>query len=375
MLKKTCLITGVTGQVGSHLARHLLAEGHDVVGTVRRTSSPNLGRIQPLLENARFRLAPCDVTDFGSVVRLLDKYSFDECYNLAAQSFVKASFDEPFHTTNATYLGCLNFLEAMRVLKAATPDFFTRLYQASSSEMYGGSFSYETDTKFGDDVGHGNFRNVSAEEINQYHWPYQDEQTPFCPNSPYAIAKLAAHHACRLYRESYGIFASCGIIFNTESESRGEEFVTRKITRYVGRLAWAKAAQRTIPKLQLGNLQASRDWSHCEDACRAMTAIIRHDEPDDFCIGTGESHTVEHFLRTALSAANEGFNGPLEEYVEFSPDHLRPCEVPYLRAGISKAREVLGWEPSIFLPELIRRMVVSDTDLAYREARMEPRNG
>lgn len=367
MNKKICLITGVTGQVGSHLAAHLLKEGCEVVGGVRRTSAPNLGRIRHLLGDPNFRLVPLDVTDYSNVLRLLGAQHWDEVYCLAAQSYVKTSFDEPFHTTDATYVGCLNFLEALRTLRGQT--ITTRMYQASSSEMYGGSYTYCQDFKYcwtetGTFRADGNALANVADPRRRPHY-YQREDTPFQPNSPYAIAKVAAHHACRLYRESYQLHVSCGIIFNTESEVRGEEFVTRKITRHVGRLVQAGREGKTLPKLQLGNLSAYRDWSHCEDTCRAMTAILRHDEPDDFCIGTGEAHSVDDFLRAALKAG--GLDGDLSEYVEVSPANFRPCEVPFLQASNSKAHGRLGWQPTIFFPELVRRMVESDIELARQE--------
>lgn len=341
---KTALITGVTGQDGSYLAEHLLGLGYRVVGMSRRASSPNTSRIGHLLGDARFELVAGDVTDPLCLHRLLDYHRPDEVYNLAAQSHVGQSFVEPSHTTAVTYQGALNLLEVIRSLGEPRPKF----YQASSSEMFGAASSGKLrrptmDEWLSDNVG----------SKPEFIWDrYQDETTPMLPCSPYAIAKLAVHHAVRLYRDSYGMFACSGVLFNHESSRRSPEFVTRKITRWCAE----KVKNVLTPPLRLGNLKASRDWGHARDYVRAMHLMLQQDQPDDYVIATGETHTVEEFVRVAFALVG----ADPERHVVIDPALYRPSEVPYLRGDSSNARRVLGWEPSCSFSQLVREMVYAD---------------
>lgn len=345
---KTALITGVTGQDGSYLAEHLLELGYRVVGMSRRASSPNTHRIRHLMGNACFYLVSGDVTDPLCVYRLIKDECPDEVYNLAAQSHVGNSFVEPSHTTAVTYGGCLNLLEAIRTLPKS---FRPRFYQASSSEMFGTSFSSRwRPTGFlpqfwelRDPLQCGGL--VTGER-------FQYEATPMLPCSPYAIAKLAAHHAVRLYREAHGVFACSGVLFNHESPRRGPEFVTRKITRWCAE----KVRDRSIPPLRLGNLDASRDWGHARDYVRAMHLMLQHEQPDDYVIATGETHTVREFVSRAFALVG----ADPEKDVVIDPAFYRPSEVPYLRGDATKARNALGWTLSCSFDDLVREMVYAD---------------
>jgi GDPmannose 4,6-dehydratase len=422
-MSKTALIFGVTGQDGSYLAEHLLGLGYHVIGVRRRTSVPNTGRVDHLAGEPRFKLICGDVTDAASVSQVVwqawqkacmewkrslqtdpkaDNTPRLEVYNLAAQSQVKVSFDEPLHTTQATYLGCLNILEAVRRLDVRKEH--VRFYQASSSEMFGSAYTVDREDGEGyTEHYQTDYRLERPEEISRKESePYQDEWTPFLPCSPYAIAKLAAHHAVRLYRDSYGLFACSGILFNHESERRGEEFVTRKITRYAAEFArWKAKVEREetggvsfdhqvspddvsvirlnrngepyghkdswlfgpkFPKLRLGNLDASRDWGHAEDYVRAMRLMLQQERADDFVICTGQTHTVREFLLAAFKAAGLEAENVESLPVVIDPALYRPSEVPFLRGDCSKARRVLGWEPKVSFEELVRRMVYSDMD-------------
>lgn len=358
--KRKAVIWGVTGQDGSYLSDLLLAEGYEVAGVSRRTSTPNDARVRHLLGVPGFRLLRGDVTDPTSVYRVLDAVEPDEIYNLAAQSHVGVSFDEPRHTTDVTYLGCLNVLEWLRAWHARQSSACVgpRFYQASSSEMFGSAYSrghFDKDGRkvdgtvtFPDDV----LERGVAPKL------FQDESTPMMPNSPYAVAKLAAHHAVRVYRESYGIFCCSGILFNHESERRGEEFVTRKVTKYVARLK--ENGWDPDRPLLLGNWDARRDWGHAEDYVRAMWLMLRHDRPDDFVVATGVQHTVREFVDAAFRSAGFPDWG---EYVHAGhPAFTRPCEVPYLCGDASKARREIGWEPRVGFDELVRRMVLFDLE-------------
>jgi GDPmannose 4,6-dehydratase len=368
-MSKTALIFGVTGQDGSYLTEHLLGLGYHVIGVRRRTSVPNTGRVDHLAGEPLFKLVCGDVTDAASVSHVVWQAWQDaymewrrslqirpsegprlEVYNLAAQSHVKASFDEPLHTTQATYLGCLNVLEAIRRLDVRQEH--VRFYQASSSEMFGAAF--DTRARVIEECSEGaiHWKSMSLTERERY----QDESTPFLPCSPYAIAKLAAHHAVRLYRDAYGLFACSGILHNHESERRGEEFVTRKITKYVAR--WAR--DKSIEPLRLGNLNASRDWGHAEDYVRAMHLMLQQEKGDDFVICTGETHTVREFLLAAFKAAGSEAENVESLPVVIDSSLYRPSEVPYLRGDCSKAKRVLGWKPEVPFEELVRRMVYSD---------------
>jgi GDPmannose 4,6-dehydratase len=319
--RKRALITGITGQDGSHLAELLLGEGYEVHGMIRRASSFNTQRIDHLYRDpheadVRLLLHHGDLTDASQLARLIRTIEPDEIYNLAAQSHVKVSFEQPEYTGDVDGLGVTRMLEAIRETGVDT-----RFYQASSSEMFGSSPAP------------------------------QNEDTPLRPRSPYAVAKLYAHWITRNYREAYDLFAVSGILFNHEGERRGETFVTRKITRAVAHIAVGKQ-----DKLYLGNLDARRDWSHSRDCVRAMHMMLQQDVPRDYVIGTGESHSVRDFCELAFGMVGLDW----ERHVEVDPAYFRPTEVEDLCADASRAREELGWVPEISFEELVRSMVESD---------------
>ena len=330
-MNKNALVFGITGQDGSYLTELLLGKGYDVIGVTRRVSTGNTGRIAHLMDCPHLKLVEGDLTDYSSILRTIEEYEPKEVYNLAAMSHVGTSFDQPLLSFDVTGKGCLNILE---VLREHSP--YTRFYQASSSEMFGDALTQRGGDKF------------------------QDENTLFRPQSPYAIAKLAAHHATRLYRNSYGLHASCGILFNHESERRGGRFVTKKITKYIAKLHHyleGGGDLESAPKLHLGNLDAKRDWGHAEDYVRAMWMILQEDKPDDYVIATGTTHSVRDFLEAAFSKID------IEEYMDFvvkDPKFMRPSEVPYLKGDYSKAKIVLGWGPKVGFEELVSRMVSYD---------------
>jgi GDPmannose 4,6-dehydratase len=309
------LITGITGQDGSYLAELLLAKGYQVHGIVRRTSSPNLERIEHLQD--QIQLHDGDLLDLCSLQQLLAAIQPDEVYNLAAQSFVATSWQQPVLTAEVTGLGVLRMLEAVRRTK---PD--ARFYQASSSEMFGKVL--ETP---------------------------QRETTPFYPRSPYSVAKVYGHHLTINYRESYGMYACSGILFNHESPRRGIEFVTRKITAAVARIKLGLQHE-----LKLGNLDAQRDWGYAGDYVEAMWLMLQQDEPDDFVIGTGETHSVREFCEIAFSHAGLSY----EQYVSIDPKFFRPAEVDLLLGDCRKAREKLGWAPRMSFRDLVCTMVDAD---------------
>lgn len=313
------LITGITGQDGSYLAEYLLDLGYDVHGTIRTTTHDiEETRIGHLVgsQNPSVSLHVTDLGDSHSLMRLVEDLHPDEIYNLAAQSHVRASFDQPVHTGDVTGLGAVRLLEAIR-----HTDTSIRFYQASSSEMFGSTP------------------------------PPQNEATPFHPRSPYAVAKVYAYWATVSYREGYSIHASNGIFFNHESPRRGRQFVTRKITSAIPRLI--KGEQT---KLYLGNLDARRDWGHARDYVRAMHLMVQLEEPLDLVVGTGESHTVRDFLDASFSAVDLDWS----RYVEIDPRLYRPAEVDYLQADAARAREVLGWEPEVTFTELVEEMVAAE---------------
>ena len=318
---KRAFITGVSGQTGSYLAELLLEKGYAVHGLVRRTSNGAPGRIAHIAD--RLTLHEGDLLDQHSLVAALEAAEPDEVYNLAAQSFVGTSWQQPDYTCEVTGLGVLRLLEAVR---SVVPH--ARFYQASSSEMFGKVL--ETP---------------------------QRETTPFHPRSPYGCAKVFAHHLTVNYRESYGLWACCGICFNHESPRRGEEFVTRKITRAVGRIK--RGEQRT---LKLGNLDAKRDWGFAGDYAEAMWRMLQNDEPRDYVIGTGETHTVREFVDEAFKVAgNDLFMGMAwQDHVECDPNLYRPAEVDLLLADRSKIRNELCWRPSVDFYQLVRMMVEAD---------------
>ena len=326
---KKAIIYGVTGQDGSYLSDLLLSKEYTVYGVTRRTSFNNTLRISHLLNKKQFHLVQGDITDTSSIYRLLNEVQPDEVYNLAAQSHVGTSFNQPLLTWNVTGQGCLNILEVIRQMGNRP-----RFYQASSSEMFGDQYNLDNNRE-----------------------KYQDERTTFSPQSPYAIAKLAAHSAVSLYRRSYDLFACGGILFNHESERRGERFVTRKISRYVADLYWATQTGRSIPKLKLGNLSAKRDWGHAEDYVTAMWMMLQHDYADDFVISTGNTYSVEDYLKQAFKCINIV---EYMQYVEIYESLKRPSEVPYLRGISKKAERRLNWKPNITFDNLVTRMVRHD---------------
>jgi GDPmannose 4,6-dehydratase len=326
---KRALITGVTGQDGSYLAELLLKKGYEVYGVIRRASTFNTDRIDhiyrdPHEKDVRLYLKYGDLNDASSINHLIRELQPDEIYNLGAQSHVKVSFDVPEYTGEVTGLGTLRLLEAIREAGAKT-----RFYQASSSELFG--------------------KVVETP---------QNEETPFYPRSPYACAKAYAYHITRNYREAYGIYACNGILFNHESPRRGETFVTRKITRAVARIKY-----KVQDKLYLGNLDAKRDWGFAGEYVEAMWRMLQQDEPEDFVIATGETHTVREFLELAFDHAELDW----KKYVEIDPRYLRPTEVDMLLGDATKAKDKLGWTPRVKLPELVRMMVDSDMSACRRE--------
>ena len=317
---KVALITGITGQDGSYLAEFLLEKGYKVVGLKRRTSLLCTERINHIYDNPRFNMEYYSLHDSGVFYRLLSKYRPQEVYNLAAQSHVRVSFDVPEETVDSIAMGTLRLLEAVR-----TVDPTVKFYQASSSEMYGDN------------------PNI----------PF-NEDSRFQPASPYACAKVFAHNLVRNYRESYGLFACSGVLFNHESPRRGETFVTRKVT-----LAAARIKLGLQDTLYLGNLEAKRDWGYAGDYVRAMWMMLQYDKPDDYVVCTGEAHSIRDLLEEAFS--NAGLS--IEKHVELDPRLLRPHGVPVLLGDYSKAEKILGWAPKVKFKQLIRMMY--DIDLEY----------
>jgi GDPmannose 4,6-dehydratase len=318
---KKALVSGITGQDGSYLAELLLAKGYEVHGIVRRSSSFNTERLDsiyqdPHVADYKLRLHYGDLEDGASLANLVRKIHPDEIYNLAAQSHVRVSFDVAEYTVSTVGLGTLRLLEAMRELGNGC-----RFYQASSSEMFGSSP------------------------------PPQNEHTAFQPRSPYACAKVFAHQLCQNYRDAYGMFIACGILFNHESPRRGIPFVTRKITR-----AAARIKHGLDKKLFMGNLDAKRDWGFAGDYVEAMWMMLQQDKPDDFVIATGESHSVRDVLDVAFKTLGLDWN----KYVELDPRYLRPTEVDHLCGDASKARAQLGWKPKMTFEQLITTMVRAD---------------
>jgi GDPmannose 4,6-dehydratase len=325
---KRALITGVTGQDGSYLAELLLSKGYEVHGLKRRASSFNTERVDNIYEDvheagSRFFLHYGDLSDGGSIASLLYDIRPDEIYNLGAQSHVKVSFEVPEYTADVVGCGTLRLLEAIR--RVGLP---CRFYQASSSEMFGATA------------------------------PPQSETTVFQPRSPYACAKIFGHNITVNYRDSYGLHASCGILFNHESPRRGETFVTRKITRAVAHIK--RGLQK---KLYLGNLEARRDWGYAPDYVRAMWVMMQQDQPDDYVIGTGEAHSVQEFVEVAFEHVGLDWR----QYVDIDARYFRPSEVDFLLADASKAQRVLGWTPEVTFQQLVRIMVDADLQAVERE--------
>lgn len=330
MVKKTAIITGITGQDSSYLAELLLEKDYIIYGLKRHSSTNTNCRINHLLKNPNFNIEECDITDATGINKIVSQIQSDELYNLAAMSFVGTSFAEPVSTFTINAIGPLNILEAIRQNSPKT-----KFYQASTSELFG-------DTKI---------------------CP-QNEDTPFMPRSPYGISKLASHHATRMYREAYGIFACAGILFNHESPRRGDNFVTKKITNYINLLEETSryeyshnAALEEIGKLSLGNLDAKRDWGYAPEYVQCMWKMLQRDEPEDFVIATGETHTIREFLDHAFGCINIK---DWDNYVEIDPKFYRPADVNLLCGDASKAKRILGWEPKVKFEELVRLMVEAD---------------
>jgi GDPmannose 4,6-dehydratase len=333
---KAALITGVTGQDGSYLAEFLLQKDYAVYGLARYCSERKHERIEHLKTNPEFHLVEGDLTDtarVNSIINSFEQYDFIEIYNLGAQSHVKVSFSQPEYTANVDALGTLRILEAIRQTNFGSK---FKFYQAGTSEMFG---------------------KIQA--------PLQSETTPFYPRSPYGVSKLFSFWITKNYRESYGIFACTGILFNHESERRGEEFVTRKIT--LGLAEW----RRSRKPIELGNLDAKRDWGHAQDYVEAMWLMLQQNTPDDFVIGTGQTHSIREFIQMSLlvlqkeitwEGQDEDEVGKVgdEIVVKINPEFYRPAEVDVLIADATKAREILGWTPKISFEELVKRMITND---------------
>ena len=316
-MAKRAIISGITGQDGSYLAELLLDKGYEVTGMIRRSSSPNLWRIEHLLD--RITLRPADLLDQLSLVRVIQDVQPDEFYNLAAMSFVPASWDQPLLTGDFNSMGVTRLLEAVRQVNQKI-----RLYQASSSEMY------------------GRVREVP-----------QSELTPFYPRSPYGVSKVFGHYITVNYRESYGIYAVSGILFNHESPRRGLEFVTRKVTDGVAKIKLGKADH-----LALGNLDAQRDWGFAGDYVRAMWLMLQQDVADDYVIATGVTHSVKHLVDTAFKHVGLDY----QKYVRIDPRFIRPAEVDLLIGDASKGKEKLGWSPVVGFEQLVAMMVDADLE-------------
>jgi GDPmannose 4,6-dehydratase len=317
-MAKRAFITGITGQDGSYLAEFLLEQGYEVIGMVRRTSMPNLGRISPIMD--RITLVNGDLLDQVSLLNILQQHKPDEVYNLAAQSFVPTSWDQPVLTAEFTAVGVTRILDAMRM---AVPG--ARFYQASSSEMFG-----------------------KVQQVPQ------SETTPFYPRSPYGVAKVYGHWITVNYRESYNLYAVSGILFNHESPRRGMEFVTRKVTHAAAQIKLGMAS-----RLPMGNMDARRDWGFAGDYVKAMWLMLQQEHPDDYVIATGVQHSVRELLQVAFDAVGLKY----EDYVDVDPRFLRPADVYELTGDASKARANLGWVPQVTFEQLVHMMVENDLRL------------
>ncbi len=319
---KTALVTGITGQDGHHLTKLLLSKGYEVHGLINGQRNSRLEEFSNEFPEAK--LMNGDLTDFSSLLQIVDKVQPDEVYNLGAISFVGLSFKQPELTANVTGLGTLRLLEAIRKIGAEKT---TKFYQASSSEMFG-----------------------KVRETPQ------NELTPFHPRSPYGVAKAFAHYTCVNYREAYDMHVSCGILFNHEGEYRGHEFVTRKITSNVAKIKLGKQK-----RFSLGDLSPKRDWGYAGDYVEAMWLMLQQESPDDYVIATGKTHSVQSFVEEALKAAD--LEGQIEDYVDFDVQMVRPSEVDLLVGDASKARQKLGWQPKVDFQNLVKLMVNSDLTL------------
>jgi GDPmannose 4,6-dehydratase len=322
---KRALITGITGQDGHHLTKLLVSKGYEVHGLINGQRNSRLDEFTCAFPEARLMYG--DLTDFSSLLQIVDEVQPDEVYNLGAISFVGLSFKQPELTANVTGIGTLRILEAIRKIGAEKS---TRFYQASSSEMFG-----------------------KVRETPQ------SELTPFHPRSPYGVAKTFAHYTCVNYREAYNMHVSCGILFNHEGEYRGHEFVTRKITSNIARIKLGKQK-----RFSLGDLSPQRDWGYAGDYVDAMWLMLQQDSPGDFVIATGKTHSVKEFVNEAISAAN--LPGQLEDYVDFDFEMIRPAEVELLIGDASKAKQILGWEPKVDFKSLVTLMVENDLRIEGR---------
>jgi GDPmannose 4,6-dehydratase len=323
---KTALVTGVTGQDGSYLSELLLSKGYRVIGLHRRSSTNTHERINHI-SNPNFLLEEFDITDPTGCHNIVKTYQPDELYNLAAQSHVGTSFKQPSATFEIDTIGVVNLLEAVRLHSPAT-----KFYQASTSEMFGRNYSQDQNGK------------------------YQNEQTELLPQSPYGVAKTASYRMVQIYRSAYELFACSGILFNHESPRRGENFLTRKVTKYIGQLVNKKIPKET--KLGLGNLDAYRDWGHAKDYVNAMYLMLQNATPNDYVISTGETHSVREFCKIAFETVNLNYT----DYVYIDPQFYRPAEVDYLRGDSSLAKKELNWSISIGFKELVQDMVYSDIE-------------
>jgi GDPmannose 4,6-dehydratase len=343
----TALITGITGQDASYLSEFLLEKNYKVVGIKRRTSTNTLDRIGHIKDD--IEIIDGDISDASSITGIISHYKPDEIYNLAAQSHVGISFNQPSYTFDVNTVGLINILESVRTFSKDS-----KVYQASSSEIFGNSFDKLEDS----------FHTVY----------YQDENTCFNPNSPYAISKLASHYLVQSYRKGYDLFVCAGILHNHESPRRGENFVTRKITKWIGEFSkWTKNMERVpktvvgdsiagpndraFPKLRLGNIKAKRDWSHSKDMVKAMWMMLQADEPKDYVVGSDCTHSVEDFLTEAFKCINID---SWRDYIVIDPKFHRPNDVEHLCAKSSLIRQELGWQPEISFKQLVQDMVESD---------------
>ena len=357
---KSALITGITGQDGSYLAELLLDKEYQVIGVKRRTSTNSLARLSTSINHPNLSIVEGEISDSGCVYDMVNKYRPDEIYNLAAQSHVGTSFEQPDFTFQVNALGPLHFLEAVR---RYSPE--SKFYQASTSEMFGSQYDEGQDGEY-----------------------YQNELTRLEPQSPYAIAKTSAHHLVHMYRDAYNIFGCCGILFNHESERRGEYFVTRKITKWIGEfMTWvnrhglaysdlvfdenemyipgrvSRDQGFQFPKLSLGNLEARRDWGHAQDYVEAMYLMLQQHKPQDYVVATGKTYSIKEFLNEAFSLIDIwGW----KDFVVIDPKFYRPAEVEYLQGCPIKAIQHLGWSPKIEFQELVRLMVDNDINEAQK---------
>lgn len=323
-MNKTAIITGITGQDGSYLSELLLEKDYKVIGLYRRSSSYHFERISGIKDHPNLTLLEFDLTDPSVINTIIKKYQPDEFYNLAAMSHVGSSFDQPSTTFDINTMGVLHILEAIRAHSSAT-----KFYQASTSEMFGKNY-----------------------DIDKNNNKYQDENTPLIPQSPYAVSKVASHNLVRIYRDAYNIFSCSGILFNHESPRRGENFLTRKVTKYIGQLV----NNKTSDSLKLGNMAAYRDWGHAKDYVYAMYLMLQQDLPDDYVICTGETHTVLEFVTKSFQSVDLDYT----KYVEIDQNLYRPAEVDYLCGRSTKAQKVLNWKPLVTFDELVNEMINSD---------------